>query len=80
MCELLPNMPERKTNDGFCLKCSGNHFNVGLVYWFSKHTKSNVFTVITFFMNYADFPPPKRSISQVGELRKEYEEELKKVK
>lgn len=64
----------------FWLKCSGNNFIVGLVYWFPKHTKSNVFTAINFFMNYADFPPPKRSISQDGELRKEYEEELRKVK
>ena len=28
---------------------------------------------------YVDFSPPKRTISQDGELRKEYEEELRKV-
>ena len=27
----------------------------------------------------ADTPPPKRTISQDGEVRKEYEEELRKV-
>ena len=30
-------------------------------------------------MYYVDFPPPKRTLSQDGELRKEYEEELRKV-
>ena len=46
---------------------------------FANIWKSTTILIIVISWHDADIPPPKRTISQDGELRKEYEEELRKV-
>ena len=51
--------------------------------FFKLHKVNRVYIYtfqISLYLYAADFSPPKRTISQRGELRKEYEEELRKVK